>query len=156
MCDESLIERVRKNDLIFFFTYSIKDQIDPNAEKICDLLSLKTEIKTCIITKGDKKLANIITKKYLKEKSDIDNKDSNIEESLRSFSFRTNPTFTLDQDLPDKLMISGPHIIKIWEFLTSTDSTEDYKLFSEASIKFIANNLSKAKCIYNCNQKAKL
>jgi len=63
LSDEILIKRVtQQKDLTFFFTYSLKDVIDTNSEMICDQLFLQ-DIKICIITKGDFKLANIITKK---------------------------------------------------------------------------------------------
>lgn len=63
LCDSTLIDRVQdEKDLTFFFTYSISDAIDKSAERICGQLLLQ-EIKVCIITKGDYKLANIIIKK---------------------------------------------------------------------------------------------
>jgi len=40
----------------------LSDRLDSKAERICSQLS-KHNIKICVITKGDKKLANIITKK---------------------------------------------------------------------------------------------
>jgi len=49
-------------DLTLFFTYALTDKIDPKADKICSQLK-SSGINICVVTKGDKKLANIITKK---------------------------------------------------------------------------------------------
>lgn len=49
-------------DLTLFFTYALSDRVDTKAEKIC-LQLLDHEIQICVVCKGDKKLANIITKK---------------------------------------------------------------------------------------------
>lgn len=76
-----------KKDLTFFFTYSIYDEIDPQAERICDQLHMQ-EIKLCIITKGDFKLANIIIKKHLKMQED-DKKRNNKKENKNEDQIRS-------------------------------------------------------------------
>jgi len=88
--DEALIQRVTgKKDLTFFFTYSLKDKIDENSEYVCDQLSGQL-IDVTIITKGDLKMANIITYKYLKCQEDKVNTDNNVlEEKMKSVTSYT-------------------------------------------------------------------
>lgn len=83
--------------------------MDPKAERICSQLN-KHNIKICVVTKGDKKLANIITKKYLKCDDDKNKKeDVNTSEKLSKDELREKEQqederiFNLDLDNKLKL-----------------------------------------------------
>lgn len=108
-----MLNRVNEKDLIFFFTYSLKDQIDPNAEKICEQLQYQG-IKVCVTTKGDQKLANIISKKFLKVQENDDKilRFANQEDTMKSKSVNMPNNFE-DQELSSIICRESDNKIKI-------------------------------------------
>jgi len=92
------------------------DKLNSLAPPLCKLLTANN-IKVCIVTKGDKKLAQIITKKHLSLK----NEDNNFE-----LNHSTGPQDILAK-YTDGYFVSGCQILQDWKYLAKKIEDIDEK-----------------------------